>query len=100
MKIPRPGLTGLIILALAFIAPPVEAQTGEELFQQALVLERSNGEVREAIHLYERIVRDFASQRALAARALLRLGMAHEILGNAEARAAYQRLVADFGDQE
>ncbi|HSM03626.1 MAG TPA: hypothetical protein VK858_03355, partial [Longimicrobiales bacterium] len=46
------------------------------------------------------IVRDFASQRALAARALLRLGMAHEILGNAEARAAYQRLVADFGDQE
>ena len=91
MKIPRLGFFGLIILALTIAAPPAGAQTGEDLYQRALVLERSNGEVREAIQLYERIVRDFASDRTLAARALLRLGMAHEILGNAEARMAYER---------
>ncbi|HSH75255.1 MAG TPA: tetratricopeptide repeat protein, partial [Longimicrobiales bacterium] len=100
MKTPRLRLAGLILLALSLAAPPAGAQSGEQLFQRALVLERSNGEVREAIQIYERITRDFASDRALAARALLRLGMAHEILGNAEARAAYQRLVADFADQE
>jgi Tol biopolymer transport system component len=92
-------IVAVIAFGLACGARPLQAQSGEDLFQRALVLERSSGDVRAAIGIYEQIVRDFASDRALAARALLRLGMAHEIMGNAEARAAYERLVSDFSDQ-
>ena len=63
------------------------------------MLERSNGDVRQAIVLYERIANEFASDRTLAARALIRLGLAHEALGDLEAREAYQRVLRDFGDQ-
>jgi len=93
--------TLLTIAALFTLAGarPASAQSGEQLFQRALVLERSNGQVREAIPIYERIVKEFASDRALAARALVQLGLAHEALGHLEAREAYQRVLSDFGDQ-
>ena len=93
-----------ILIALAALggligAQSTRAQSGQELFQQALVMERSNGQVREAISLYERIAMEFASDRSLAAQALIRLGLAHETLGSTEAQRAYQRIVSDYPDQ-
>ena len=93
-----------ILIALAAIggligAQSTRAQSGQELFQRALVMERSNGEVREAISLYERIAMEFASDRSLAAQALIHLGLAHETLGSTEAQRAYQRIVSDYPDQ-
>ena len=40
------------------------------------------------------------SDRAVAAKALLRLGECYEKLGDAEARKAYERLVKEFADQK
>ncbi len=80
-------------------ADSIQAQSGQELFQQALAMERSSGHVRDAIPLYERIVAQFASDRSLAANALIRLGYAHEALGSSEAKSAYQRIVSDYADQ-
>jgi hypothetical protein len=54
------------------------AQNGYDLFQQALLRERAEGSVDGAIQIYERIVRDFASNRPLVARTLVRLGAAYE----------------------
>ena len=93
-----------ILIALAAIggligAQSTRAQSGQELFQRALVMERSNGEVREAISLYERIAMEFTSDRSLAAQALIHLGLAHETLGSTEAQRAYQRIVSDYPDQ-
>ena len=53
---------------------PVMAQSGHDLFQQALVNERVDGQLRKAIALYERIVREFSADRELAAKSLLRVG--------------------------
>ena len=94
-----------ILIALAALggligAQSTRAQSGQELFQRALVMEFSNGQVRDAIQLYERIAMEFASDRSLAAQALIRLGLAHETLGSTEAQRAYQRIVSDYPDQQ
>ena len=65
MKI-RILLAGLM-LGLAAIA----AETGAELFQKALTAERAAGNLEEAIKLYQRVAKEFASDRALAAKALV-----------------------------
>ena len=49
---------------------PALAQSGQELFQQALVKERADGELKQAIALYERIVQEFSADRTLTANAL------------------------------
>lgn len=80
-------------------AAPLSGQTGHDLFQQALVKERADGDLRGAIAIYERIAREFAQDRALAAKALVQMGRCHEKLGNEEARSAYRRVVQDYADQ-
>jgi Tol biopolymer transport system component len=90
----------VLCAALAVLgAVPAAAQTGNDLFQQALVKERADGDVRGAIQLYERIVREFARDRALAARALVQAGRCYERLGNQNAQRAYRRVVQQYPDQ-
>ncbi len=89
----------LVAAVILTAADRAVAQTGRELFQQALVKERANGDLRGAIVIYERIVRDFASDRSLAASALVQLGECYEKLGSTEAERAYQRVVSDYADQ-
>jgi Tol biopolymer transport system component len=89
----------LLALFLTLGTEPGWAQSGHDLFQQALVKERSNGQMQEAVQLYERIVRDFPSDRPLVARALVRLGRAHELMGNQEAAEAYRRVLREYADQ-
>jgi Tol biopolymer transport system component len=67
--------------------------------QAAIRMETVEGDVKGAIELYAEIAAFHGVNRATAAAALLRLGRCHEKLGNAEARAAYERLVRDFADQ-
>ena len=85
----------LVALGAGFSAP----QSSHDLFQKALVKERTEGNLEDAIQLYQRIVREFAEDRPLAAKALLQMGQCYEKLGNAEARKAYERLVRDYADQ-
>jgi hypothetical protein len=81
-------------------AMPALAQSGHDLFQQALVKERADGNLRGAIELYERIATEFSADRTLAAKALVQMGECYEKLGSTEAEKAYQRVVREFGDQE
>jgi hypothetical protein len=81
---------------------PAAAQTGHDLFQQALVKEQAEGDLRGAISLYERIVQDFASDRPLAANALVQMGQCYERLGSQEARKAqeaYRQVLENYADQ-
>jgi Tol biopolymer transport system component len=80
-------------------AQSLNAQTGHDLFQQALVMERANGELQNAITLYERIAEEFIDDRELVARALVQMGLCYEKLGSTEAESAYQRVVREFADQ-
>jgi Tol biopolymer transport system component len=76
------------------------AQTGHDLFQQALVKERADGDLRGAIAIYERIAQEFARERALAAKALVQLGQCYEKLGSNEAESAYRRVLREYADQD
>ena len=89
----------LIAATALALTSSMRAQSGHELFQQALSKERAEGKLQEAIALYQRVVEVAAADHALAARALLQLGRCYEQLGNAEARSAYERLIARYPDQ-
>ena len=89
-----------VILLLAFSVGIVSAQSGYDLYQKALVKERAVGDVEEAIRLYQRIVSEFAGNRALAAKAQLRVGLLYHRLGRkAEAQKAFRAVVSQYSDQ-
>ena len=89
----------VICASLLLAAAPLIAQTGNDLFQQALVKERADGDLRGAIAIYERIAREFTADRTLAANALVQMGQCYEKLGSEEAERAYRRVVQDYADQ-
>ncbi len=94
----RKAARAAIILVL-YCTKILSAESGYDLFQKALVKERAEGKIEEAIQLYQRIVTEFASDRTLAAKALVQMGQSLEKLGKTEARQMYERIVRDFADQ-
>ncbi len=90
-----------MVLLLALGAGTALAQSsGYDLFQKALVKERAVGDVEEALRLYQRIVKEFAGNHALAAKAQLRMGLLYDRLGHkADAQRAYQAVVNQYADQ-
>src|SRR5258706_9736064 len=66
--------------------------------QAAINKETVEGDLKGAIEQYKKIAQ--GSDRAVAAKALVRMGECYEKLGDAEARKAYERVVRDFGDQK
>jgi Tol biopolymer transport system component len=106
MKTRRIGLIAISLAALGALGStpvlgpaPALAQTGHDLFQQALVKEQADGDLRGAIDLYERIARDFADDAALAARALIQMGQCYERLGSQEARNAYRQVLERYPNE-
>ena len=93
--------TAFVLLTMTIMAgmEVLSAQSGYDLFQKALATERADGDLRGAIQLYERVVKEFAGDRALVARALVRMAECHLKLGNVEARGIYERVVREFADQ-
>ena len=87
------------ILALTIFATPCLAQSANDLFQQALVKERTDGDLTAAIGLYERVV-DASTNRSLSARALVQIGKSYERLGMDEAVNAYRRVLNDYSEQQ
>src|SRR5512141_875762 len=91
----------MLILAVLFVAGIAPAaENPNDLFQQALVKERTEGNLPEAIKLYQRIVDKYASDHKIAAQALLQLAECQTKLGDARARKSLERLVRDFADQK
>ena len=76
-----------------------EQQKGQQevALQAAIRMETVEGNLKGAIEAYRKIAG--GSDRAVAARALIRMGQCYERLGNSEARNAYGRVLREFGDQ-
>ena len=90
------------LLSIAILAASVLAagtQSGNDLFQKALIMERTEGNLQEAIKLYQQIVDKFSADHKLAAQALLQMGGCYETLGQAGARKAYEQIVSEYADQ-
>ena len=95
----RTGFVTAVLFALAMTIGLV-AQSAQELYQRALVEEQANGNLAQAIALYTRAAQGAGKDRALAARALMRMAGAHEKRGaEAEAEKSYSELVRGYPEQ-
>jgi len=79
-------------------AAPQTADKAEVAYKAALEKEVADGDLKSAIAQYERLAR--GSNRAVAAKALVRMGQCYEKLGSAEARKAYERAIREFAEQK
>src|ERR1700684_3665327 len=96
LKLLIAGLIAILICGLAALA----ADSGAE-YQKAVTLERA-GKLDDAIKLYQSVAKEFASDRALAAKALMAAAHCYELLGKdkqANAVKLYEQVARDFGDQ-
>jgi WD40 repeat protein len=84
----------LIALSVAALSP----QSAQDLFQKALTEERAEGNLEEAIAIYQKISEESADE-TLAAEAQLRIGICYEKLGRTEALKAYQAVIERFPNQ-
>jgi len=92
----------LVVITLAALSITAFAQRSKEaevLYHRGVQLEEVKGELKEAIAVYEKLIKEFVDVRTIAAQALLRIGNCYEKLGQNESKAAYQRIIRDFGDQ-
>ena len=86
------------VLAVPLLGQPAQ-HTPEERLQSALYTQQIEGDLGGAIKMLRALVDEFPEHRAVAARALVQIGLAHETLGSSDAAPAYQRVVNDYPDQ-
>jgi Tol biopolymer transport system component len=101
MKPTRPVLLAALLCAALSAGLPAGqagANPAEVALQAAIKAETVDGDLKGAIELYRKLAA--GSDRAVAARALVRMGQCYEKLGDAQARQAYDRVVRDFADQK
>jgi Tol biopolymer transport system component len=96
----KPALLAVLGFLITAAVLGAFSQTGEDLFQKALRLERNEGKMMEAIELYKAILKQFPGNREVAAEAQFHIGLCYEQLGNQEAQNAYQTVIQDYGEQK
>ena len=92
----------LVVLFLACLlsAPvPLLSQGASARFEQGLLKENAEGTLDVAIVIFRGIAEDKAAEPAIRARAQLHVGICYEKRGDAQARGAYERLIASFPEQ-
>jgi len=94
----KPTIFIVILLLFAFGATTLALQNGYDLFQKALAKERAEGNLEEAIALYQKVIEE-SKDESLAAKAQLRIGICYEKLGKQEAEKAYQKVIDKYPHQ-
>jgi Tol biopolymer transport system component len=89
----------ILLAGLICGAALLAADTGAELFQKAVTQEQAAGNLPEAIRLYQQVAKDYASNRPLAAKALIQAARCYEKLGQDKATKIYEQVARDFSDQ-
>jgi hypothetical protein len=84
---------------LMFGVAALATDSGAELFQKAVTAERAAGNLEQAITLYQRVATEFASDRALTAKALVAEARCYEKLGQDKAVKIYEQVARDYKDQ-
>lgn len=90
-----------ILAILAFSFGSLAIQNGYDLFQKALAKERAEGNLEEAIALYQKVIVE-SKDESLAAKAQLRIGICYEKLGQEKAKLAqeaFQKVVDNYPRQ-
>jgi Tol biopolymer transport system component len=89
----------LLVGASFLFSDLIPQESAKELFEKALYLEETKGDLEKAIELYERVVEQFPDEREIAANALFHIGGCYEKLGLQKARNAFQRIIEEYPDQ-
>ena len=95
----------LIMVILLFVGGSllfsslVQQESANELFEKAIYLEETKGDLEKAIEVYKRVVKEFPDERVTAARAQLHIGLCYEKLGLKEAQKAYQNVIDKYPEQ-
>ena len=90
-----------VLIVLAFSFGSIVSQNGYDLFQKALAKERAEGNLEEAIALYQQVIKE-AKDESLSAKAQFRIGICYEKLGQKKAKLAqeaFQKVVDNYPDQ-
>jgi len=90
----------ILLVGVSFLFSYLAQQeSAKELFEKALYLEETKGDLEKAIELYEHVMEEFSDERATAAKALFHIGICYEKLGLEKARKTFQKVVEDYPDQ-
>ncbi len=76
------------------------SQESKQLFQQGLMAENGEGNLQDAISIYEKIVADESAENSVKAKAQLHIGLCYEKLGKAEAIRAYELVLQNYQNYE
>jgi len=88
-------MCGVLLMTLG--ARPTAQSKGDVALRAAMETETVKGDLKSAIEQYKQIAQ--GSDRALAAKALLRMAQCYQKLGDTQAQDVYKRLVRDYSDQ-
>ena len=92
--------TTIIIAALLLLSAAIAtAQTGSDLLWQAQKIMYEDHDFERAIQLYDRILKEFASDRALVAKTAMERVRAEELLTGADAVKDFERVIREYADQ-
>ena len=91
---------GIALLVGAVLGGQPSAQSLATELQRAIQRQTATGNLQQAIQDYKRIADQARTDHVVAAKALLQLAAAYGALGDAQARAVYERLMRDFPDQK
>src|SRR5687767_7137736 len=92
-------LTLAAFLTLALL-PTLLGQNAQQIYQRALAQEQATGNLPEAIRLYSQAVKSAGKDRALAAKALVRIAGIFEKLGQVtEAANGYDVVLKTYPEQ-
>jgi len=92
-----------VALALLFVCAILTAPAAQSLdadLQRVIQKESVATDLRPIIEEYRKIVARAGSNRALAARALLRIADCYQRIGDAESKRVLEQIVRDFADQK
>src|SRR5688500_14399251 len=90
---------GLAVVALCTPLVAGQGQSAQVMLEAARKAETIDGNPKAAIAEYEKIVKRFANDRAVVADALVRMAGSYRKLGDAQAKAIYERVLREYGDQ-
>jgi len=95
----RTALLTAVLCVMVLTGFSQKSDQGEVLLQTAIHKELVEGKLEEAVQIYKKILAGYASNRPVAAKALVQMGQCYEKLGSVEARKAYERVVREYADQ-
>jgi len=98
MKLTKTWIAVLVAAALLIPVTAPAQKSAEVALRAAMETETVKGDLKGAIDQYKKIAA--GKDRALAAKALVRMAECYQKLGDSESRRIYERLVKDYADQK